>query len=145
MRALKICLWIAGMLCLLSVFGMFLPLGVLESIARFFGDQTFPDSPLLLYAVRTVCATFVGVGVYFIILALRPMNYPVLVPFSGLVSVFIGVVCAITGPIVGMPVLWYLADSLSCLVLGILILVFWRQAKQVSGGLTDTTQSDRPE
>ena len=133
MRALKICLWIAGILCLLSVFGMFLPIRVIESLAKAFGVQTLPDSPLCLYALRVVSATYVGVGVFFIILALRPVNYGVLVPFSGLAAVFLGVVCGITGLAVGMPVLWFLGDSLSCTVLGVLIVVFWRQAKQASG------------
>jgi hypothetical protein len=31
--------------------------------------------------------------------------------------------------VVGMPALWFLGDSLSCVVLGVLILVFWRKAK----------------
>ena len=66
------------------------------------------------------------------ILALHPMKYGVLVPFSGLAAVFLGVVCAIAGLVVGMPVLWFLGDSVSCTVLGVLILVFWRQAKQTS-------------
>lgn len=129
MRALKICLWIAGIGCLLSVFGMFLPIRVLESIARVFGGEAFGDSPVFLYALRVVSATYVGVGAFFVILALRPMKYGVLVPFSGVAAVFVGVVCAITGLAVGMPLLWLLGDSLSCAVLGVLILVFWRQAK----------------
>ena len=129
MRALKICLWIAGILCLLSVFGMFLPIRVIESLAKAFGVQTLPDSPLCLYALRVMSATYAGVGVYFVILALRPMDYGVLVPFTGLASVFLGVVCAITGLVVGMPALWFLGDSLSCVVLGVLILVFWRLSK----------------
>ncbi|MBA7662237.1 hypothetical protein ES703_70264 [subsurface metagenome] len=129
MRALKICLWIAGVGCLLSVFGMFLPVRVVESLARAFGGEAFPDSPLCLYALRVVSATYVGVGVFFIILALHPMNFGVLVPFSGLAAVFLGVVCGITGLAVGMPLLWFLGDSVSCTVLGILIFVFWRQAK----------------
>jgi len=129
MRGLKICLWIAGILCLLSVFGMFLPIRVIESLARAFGVQTLPDSPLVMYVVRVMSATYAGVGVYFVILALHPMKYAVLVPFTGLASVFLGVVCAITGLVVGMPALWFLGDSLSCLVLGTLILLFWRQAK----------------
>ena len=128
MRALKICLWITGIGCLLSVFGMFLPVRLLESIVKAFGGRAFPDSPLFLYALRAMSATYVAVGVFFVILALRPMDFGVLVPFSGLAAVFLGVVCAITGPAVGMPLLWFLCDSLSCAVLGVLIVVFWRQA-----------------
>jgi hypothetical protein len=132
MRGLKICLWIAGILCLLVV-GLFLPLSAYESITGFFGIETLPDSPLIMYAIRTVSATFIGIGAFFIILALNPVKYGVLVPFSGLAAVFIGVVCMITGLAVGMPALWFLGDSLSCLVLGVLILVFWQKAKRLSG------------
>jgi len=130
MRALKICLWIAGVGCLLSVFGMFLPISAWESIAKAFGIQlVLPDSPLFVYLVRLMSATYVAVGVYLVILALHPMKYPVLVPFTGIAAVLLGMTCAITGLIVGMPVLWFLGDSLSCVVLGVLIFVFWRLAK----------------
>ncbi len=136
MRALKVCLWIPGILFLLSVFVMFFPVSAFESIAKVFGIEgieSLPDCPLVLYAIRTAAATFVVVGVFSVILALDPMSYGIMVPFSGLGWVFMSVVCAITGPIVGMPLLLFLGDSLSCLVLGVLILVFWRQAKQTSG------------
>ena len=129
MRALKICLWIAGVLCLLSVVGLFLPFSACESIAKVFGIESLPDSPLAMYGVRLMSATYAAVGVFFIILALRPMDYGVLVPFSGLAAVFVGVVCGITGLVVGMPVLWFLGDSVPCVVLGVLVFVFWRQAK----------------
>ena len=133
MRALKICLWIAGFACLLSVFGMFLPVSVWESITKFFGIESLPDSPQFMYAVRLMSGTYAAVGVFFIILALDPMKYGVMVPFSGLGAVFVGVVCAIAGLLAEMPLWWFLGDSLSCLVLGVLILVFWQQAKQTSG------------
>jgi hypothetical protein len=61
------------------------------------------------------------------------MDYGIMVPFSGLAAVVLGVVCAITGFTVKMPNLWFLGDSLSCLVLGILILVFWQRAKRATG------------
>jgi len=133
MRGLKICLWIAGVGCLLSVFGMFLPISAWESIAKAFGvELVLPDSPLFEYMVRLMSATYAAVGVYLVILALRPMDYGVMVPFTGIAAVVLGVVCGITGLAVGMPALWFLGDSLSCAVLGVLIVVFWRQAKQTS-------------
>lgn len=138
MRGLKICLWIAGILCLLSVAGLFLPIKTWGSMAKYFGIESLPDSPLFLYMARLMSATFAGIGVFFIILALRPTDYGVMVPFSGLAAVVLGVVCAITGFAVGMPNLWFLGDSLSCLVLGILILLFWQRAKQTSRPLSDT-------
>jgi hypothetical protein len=132
MRGLKICLWLAGVLCLLSAFGMFLPISAWESIAKAFGVESLPDSPLFEYMVRLMLATYVGVGVYFVILALRPADYGIMVPFSGLAAVILGVVCAITGLIVQMPVQWFLGDSVPCIVLGALILIYWQKAQQGS-------------
>ena len=129
MRTLKFILWIAGILCLLSGFGTFLPVSMLESFAKVFGVQAFPDSPLFEYVVRVSSAMAVAMGAFFVILALHPMKYPVLVPFSGLASVFLGVVCGITGLAVGMSPPWFLGDSLSCLIMGVLILASWKQVK----------------
>ena len=67
MCGLKICLWLAGVLCLLSVFGVFLPVSTWESFIGFFGLELLPDSPLFDYVVRVTSATFVGVGVFFLI------------------------------------------------------------------------------
>jgi len=47
MRGLKICLWITGVGCLLSVFGMFLPISTLESVVKAFGGEANPDLPHL--------------------------------------------------------------------------------------------------
>ena len=131
MRALKICLWIAGILCLLSGFGMFLPISAWESIFKFFGAESLhlPNSPLVEYVVRVGSAMAVATGVYLTILALHPMKYQVLIPFTGLAAVFLGVVCGITGLIAAMPPMWFMGDFLSCFVLGILILLFWQKAK----------------
>ena len=132
MRALKTSLWIAGIFCLLTVFGIFLPISVCQSIARFFGIESLPDSPLVAYAIRLMSATYGAVGVFFIILALNPMKYGPMVPFSGIAAVLLGVVCVVTGLAVSMPVLWFLGDGLPCIVLGALILAFWKKTKAVN-------------
>jgi hypothetical protein len=134
MRGLKICLWITGILCLPCVFGMFLPISTLESFTRLFGIESLSGPPLATYAIRVTSAMCAGIGVFFIILALNPMKYGVIVPFSGITSVLLGVVCGITGPAVGMPAKWFLGDTLSCLVPGVLILVFWQRARRSQPG-----------
>src|SRR4030042_515582 len=132
MRGLKISLWITGILCLPCVFGMFLPISTLESFTGVFGIESLSGPPAATYAIRVTSAMCVGIGVFFIILALNPMKYGVMVPFSGITSVLLGVVCGITGPAVGMPAKWFLGDTLSCLVLGVLILVFWQRVRRCS-------------
>lgn len=130
MRGLKICLWITGILCLVSVVGVFLPISAWESVAKVFGvDLVLPDSPMSEYMIRLMCVTYAGIGVYFIILALDPRKYGVLIPFSGIAAIALGLICWITGLAVGMPIAWFLGDALSALVLGVLIVVFWRLAK----------------
>ena len=130
MRGLKICLWIAGICCLASVVGMFLPISICQSVAKFFGVDSLPDSPVFSYVLRTVSATYVGVGVFFVILAIAPMKYGVLVPFSAIAAFLLGLFCAIVGLVTAMPTLWFMSDALVCMVMGILIFVFWRQAKR---------------
>jgi len=131
MRTLKSFLWIAGIACLLSGYGLFTSMSALETMANFFGAESLdlPDSPLFVYVVRLISAMAVATGVYLIILALNPMKYPALIPFTGLASVFLGVVCGITGLAAEMPVLWFLGDSLGCLLFGILVLASWQQIK----------------
>ena len=142
MRGLKICLWIAGILCLLSVVGLVLPFSAWDSIVRFFGVDSLPDSPLFVYTARLMSATFAAIGVFFIILALRPMDYGIMVPFSGLAAIVIGIVCTAVGFAVKMPNFWFLGDSLSCLVLGVLIVVLWRRIKEIYQSLSDEIKSD---
>lgn len=130
MRGLKICLWITGIGWLVAIVGVFLPMSMWESITGYFGIESLPDSPLFFYMSRVTSAMAAGSGVFFIILALRPMAYGIMVPFAGLCNIAQGIVCGITGFIEQMPKLWFLGDTISCLVMGVLILAFWQQAKK---------------
>ena len=138
MRGLKICLWLAGIGCLLSVFGMFMPMSMWRSVAEFFGIEQLPDTPLFEYVIRVMSATYVGIGVFYVLLARKPLSYGEMVPFSGIAAVLLGVVCLMTGSLLEFPPLWYLGDTISCIVIGFLILIFWQKAKEA----LDTKQND---
>jgi len=112
---------------------MALPVSACQSIVKFVGIESFPDAPQFIYAIRVGSGTYVGEGVFFIILALAPLKYGVMVPFAALGALFVGVACLIAGLLTAMPFWWFMGDSLSCLVLGVLILVFWQQAKKTAG------------
>ncbi|MCK4913689.1 MAG: hypothetical protein KAS69_03710 [Planctomycetes bacterium] len=130
MKALKICLWLTGIVCLLSVIGVIAPLKHIQWFMGLFGIESLPDSPLFLYMLRLICATWAGIGIFFIILALNPLSYGVLVPLSALFLILVGAVCGVTGFITKMPFKWYASDLLSCVILGLLILIFYPQAKK---------------
>lgn len=131
MRALKVCLSVSGVLFLLGAVGLFLPDSMWVSILNFFGDESsdLSYSPVGEYLIRVSLAMSSMIGVYLIVLALHPMKYPVLIPVTGLALLFLGVVCGVSGLVAAMPTMWFMGDSLSCLVLGILILLFWQKAK----------------
>ncbi len=132
MRGLKTCLWIAGIACLLSVCVMFFtPISVWESIARYLGVEVLPDSPMFVYVARLTSAMCTMIGVFFIILAMNPERYDVMIPFSGLAMVFLGMVCWVTGLVMGMPSRLVLVDSLSGIVLGTLIFSLWNKTKRL--------------
>jgi hypothetical protein len=130
MALLKISLWVTGIACLLAAPGIFVPVSTWQTVAEYFGVETLPDSPLFVYMVRLMCATYAGIGIYFIILGLRPAKHGLLVPYSGLVCVLLGVFCWITGKETAMPPKWFMTDSLSALILGVLIVLFWLVAKK---------------
>lgn len=129
MRPLKICLWVTGLLCPLALLGLFASMSSIESLATKFGSPAFPDSALFRYALRAMFGTCLAAGVFYIILALRPMKYGVLVPFSGLALILVGAVCLVSGVRAGLPALAFLWDVLVCEVLGALIVVFWLRAR----------------
>ena len=130
MRGLKICLWIAGIGCLASVGGLVLPIWAWKAITEAFGIDSLPDAPEFMYAARLLSTMFGATGIFLIILALDPLKYGAMVPFAGISAICLGVVCGVAGAMAAIPTWWYLGDSLSCLVLGALMLVFWQQARQ---------------
>ena len=129
MRSLKVCLWVAAVACLISVAGLFLPISVFESLANRFGMEACPDLPMTAYAIRVMSATFVAVGAFLVILARAPMRYGVMVPFSGVAAVLLGIVCGVAGLMSEMPLVLFAGDALFCIVFGVLILFFWRRAR----------------
>jgi len=129
MRGLKICLWLAGLFCLSAIAVVFVSRSAMESFIRCCNMPPLPDSPLFFYIVRLLSATYVAIGIFFIILALRPRSFGGMIPFAGWASFILGLFIALMGYRVGMPLWWFLGDSLPCIVLGILILAFWRRVR----------------
>lgn len=143
MFGLKSCLWIAGIACLVSVCVMFfLPLSGWESIAKHFGVESLPDTPMFVYVARLTSAMWTMIGVFFIILAMNPAKYDIMIPFAGLAMVFLGMVCWVTGLVMEMPSRLVLSDSLSGIVLGTLIFAFWKKNRRPEQELSTNSASE---
>jgi hypothetical protein len=116
---------------------------MLESFAKTVGVESVLDDAVSEYMRRLLMATFGAIGIYLAILALKPKAYGVLIPFTGIASIVLSVVCLVTGYKVCIPTLWYLGDGLSCVIFGVLVLVFWKKANQPAVEIPDMETTDR--
>jgi hypothetical protein len=128
-RKLTVVLWIAGLGCLLSIFGLVLPWSWLRAWMTVWGLEELPAGPMIVYAVRAGSATFALIGAFFLLVASNPVKYR---PFLNLAIaglILVGLVCLVSGVAVGMRPPWYLTDVAFCWILGGLLLV-WREPVQ---------------
>ena len=129
MKALRTTLVVTGLLCVLAIVGMALPVPTMEKLADRFGlGKTLIGTPLFIYTVRVMCATFVAIGVFLLILAGDPLRYGVMAPFAGAASVWIGVSCALFGMASRLHAIYFVGDAAICILLGIMIMRFHRRA-----------------
>lgn len=131
-RKLSVVLWIAGIGCLLSIFGVVLPWSWLSAWVTVWGLGELPAGTMVVYAVRAGSATFALVGVFFLLLATDPVRYRPFLNLGIAGLILVGLVCLVSGVAVGMQPPWYLTDVAFCWILGILLFVWREPARSVS-------------
>jgi len=124
MKGLKIALWVTAIGCLTSVPFIFLPWAVVESIGSWFGVESFLGEPIAIYFFKVVFGVFGLIGVFFIILARNPLKYGSMLNLGAFGLILFGLMAFIFGLSIGLPLIVYLGDGLSGLVLGLAILIF---------------------
>jgi hypothetical protein len=132
MAALKVFLWIMGLMCLTSVVGVFLPISQIDSMMTNWCGVGLPEGPVMVYFVRVMSVTYAAIGLFFIMLAVRPLEYKGMVPFAGVASAIIGIVCLVVGRAAGLPGKAYVWDFLGGFILGVLIFMFWAKARKAA-------------
>ena len=130
MWRLKVCLWIVAAGCLAAGLTLFLPLSTYNSLAKMVASTELPSDATFVYALRALSATYLGIGVFFILLALHPRRYDIMVPFAGIAAAFVGLVCLVIGLIHGLPTTWFVGDASFGILLGLLIVQLWRDSYQ---------------
>ena len=131
MKGLKTVLWIAAVVILVgSLVALVLPFSTLQSLGRNFGAEVLPaDSVAFRYTIRAMMVVSFVAGIYYLILARNPLRYGVLIPFTGIANIAVGLACLCIGIGLDAPVIWYMGDFVCLGLLGALILFFWNQAR----------------
>lgn len=144
MRTLKICLWVVGAACLIAGMTLFLPTSIYTSLSQLIVNVEFPEHRLFSYALRVASGTYLLVGVFYIILALDPRGYGIMLPFAGVAPVVIGLTCLVVGILEGISFWVFGGDAVFALLMGGLILYFWRveRAESAESGPQEKSQAE---
>ena len=125
MRSMKVCLWAVGAFCLAAGVALSLPVSWLDCVTTFLGGKPLLWNGPFVHLARGAGITYLGVGAFYVALARRPVRHGLMVPFAGSAAVLFGIVVGISGVSKGLPLFWYVKDSLFALVAGSLIVLLW--------------------
>jgi len=119
MKSLKVILWILAIAFLLGFLAMIVPLGSLNKVLEPFGINPLPDGAMAGYMMRTMMACTGLIGIFLIIMALKPKKYLKMVKLVGWALVALGIYMLILVSLVyEFANFWYYVDPIWCLVFG---------------------------
>lgn len=130
MKSLKVVLWVAAIGCLTAVPFIVLPWSVVDKIVLLFGIEPIPNDPLVMYILRVSCGVYGLIGVYFIILARNPLGCGPMLDLGAYGLTIFGLSSLIIGLSLEISPRVFTGDSLSGLILGIVIIVLSSKAKR---------------
>ena len=130
MKSLKLALWVAAIGCLTAVPFIVLPWSVVDKIALLFGIERIPNDLLVMYILRVSCGVYGLIGIYFIILARNPLGCGPMLDLGAYGLTIFGLLSLITGLSLEISPIIFAGDSLSGLILGIVIIVLSSKAKK---------------
>ena len=132
MKGLKVVLVVIGVLCLLSALGLVVPWLTLVGWAESIGLEPPPGHPVIFYGMRLACLASALIGVFFLVLASDPLRYRPMLVLAVCGCFAVAGVALVAGRLTGMQPLWYLGDTVSSAVAGLLILAFWPRGVETS-------------
>lgn len=124
MKAIKVILYIVGVLLLLQALAIFLPLATINSILGIFGQVSFPDNALAQYGMKVILLTYFWIGLGVLMVVANAEKYRPIIVIMGWGFLTGGILCLIVGMIYEMPPLYYIGDFLFAIIVGILFLVY---------------------
>ena len=123
---LRIVLYVVGGVCSASIIGVIAPWSCLQNWTGFQYGVELPDDVMVQYCLRMACAVYTLVGVYFLVLARRPLYYIRFfnVGIAGLILA--GMVALIAGMLLKLDWWGYVVDVAFFWITGVLLLVLSR-------------------
>jgi hypothetical protein len=131
MKSLKISLWICAIGCLTAVPLIVLPWRIFGDIMLWFGLETIPDIPTVMYSIRIVCGISGLIGIFFIILARNPLGYGPMLNLGAYGLIVFGLLALILGLTLKISLTIFLGDAIFGIVLGVVILILSSKAQSV--------------
>ena len=113
----------------MSLFGVVLPWPVAVEALQGLGTKGIPTDPMLDYWLRMASGAFALVGGLYLLLALQPVRYAVVIPWFGWLMLAEGVILLVHGVRLGLPPRPFYADTGACFFGGIGIVTFARVAQ----------------
>lgn len=131
---LKVFLFCAGFGWFISVFGVFMPWSFIAGQLEGLGAETLPSDPMLNYWLRMTAGAFTCIGVFFFVLAVRPVKYAAIIPFAAGFLFFEGVLLLTACLVLRLSLLPSLFDSMFCLLMAVGIFLSNHTLKKQSIG-----------
>ncbi len=131
---LRILLVSAGFAWGISLAGLVLPWGIVEKELQGLGAGAL-DDVMVKYWLKMAAAVYTLMGCFYVVVAMRPMKYRVVIGFIGWGHAVLGVVFLVNGLKLGVDAIPLYVDVAFCLCVGVGILAVNGKLRRVGGGI----------
>lgn len=129
LRLLRLFLTFSALTWGVCIVGVFASWPQVNSIAQSMGAKPIAYDLMLDYWLRMVCGAFTLVGVWYLVLALWPRKFAVVIPWFGWLMILEGVILLISGLRLGIGPFPFYGDVAASLLGGGGIVIFYKIAK----------------
>jgi hypothetical protein len=127
-RSLALLLRVAGVVCLLALFPLWMPREWLDLGHRWLGLGAFPDSPIAEYLARSVSALSSFYGGLLVMLSGDVRRYAPVIGYQAVAIMVLSASGVVVGRWAGMP-LWFVGgDAIACWAYCLAMLLLLRRA-----------------
>ena len=130
-RLLRLFLGFAAAVWGVSIFGVFLSWDEISKALQGLGAQPIAYDRMIEYWLRMAAGAYSLIGVWYLVLMLRPRRYYAAIPWFGALMLAEGAILLVYGLRLALPPFPFYADTASCIVGGLGILCLSKYAKPV--------------